>query len=254
MCGRGGACSSRSLCDRTNKCLPPRGRWHGEAVTEGACGTSRFGKTSRCARTQFVSFVSGPSGTPVPTAGDFSSAWETRYLTRANTVRPYGWLVHRRPPPFRRSAESPSAAPLTHPRLKARMPCGSRRGGDPPSLNRAPECGVANPVRARAVAPRSQTCVITHKPFGNPPKAVNRFAECIPAPKSAGCGKGASFVDFSFAGKKSRKRGEWAFHYEQSNFSSRRKEPPPPPTANQTENLPCGSHSNRDTVPLPSGA
>jgi len=28
----------------------------------------------------------------------------------------------------------------------------------------------------------------------------------------------------SFAGKKSRKRGEWAFHHEQSNFSSRRKE------------------------------
>jgi len=106
MCGRGGACSSRSLCDRTSKCLPPRGRWRGEAVTEGACGTSRFGKTSRCTRAQFVSFVSGPSRTPVPTAGDFSSAWEIRDLTRANTVRPYGWLVHRRPPSFRQSAES----------------------------------------------------------------------------------------------------------------------------------------------------
>jgi len=96
---------------------------------------------------------------------------------------------------------------------------------------RAPECGVANPVRARTVAPRAQTRVITNKPFGNPPKAVSRFAECIPAPKSAGCGKGASFErsegtlkTLSFAGKKSRKRGEWAFHYVQTNFSSGYKE------------------------------
>ena len=96
---------------------------------------------------------------------------------------------------------------------------------------RAPECGVANPVRARTVAPRSRTCVITHNPFGNPPKAVSRFAECIPASSNAGCGKGGSFErsegtlkTLSFAGKKSRKRDEWAFLYVQTNFSSRRKE------------------------------
>jgi len=31
-------------------------------------------------------------------------------------------------------------------------------------------------------------------------------------------------MTLSFAGKKSRKRGEWAFRYEQSNFNIRRKE------------------------------
>ena len=70
--------------------------------------------------------------------------------------------------PIRRK---PSCACFTRPRLKARVHGGSRRGGDPPPYGRAPECGVANPVRARTVAPRAQTRVITHKPFGNPPKA-----------------------------------------------------------------------------------
>jgi len=101
---------------------------------------------------------------------------------------------------------------------------GAIQTGTPFPFRRAPECGAANPVRARTVAPRAGTCVITHKPFGNPPKAVSRFAGCIPASSNAGCGKGGSFVDFSFAGKKSRKRDEWAFHYVQTNFSSRRKE------------------------------
>ena len=93
-------------------------------------------------------------------------------------------------------------------------------------------------------APRAQTNLTTHRPFANLAKAVSRFAECIPAPGSAGCGKGASFVDFSFAGKKSRKRDEWAFHHERSNFSIRRKETFPHSTAIQTENHPCGSNSS----------
>ena len=51
----------------------------------------------------------------------------------------------------------PSCRCFTRPRLKARVHGGSRRGGDPPPYGRAPECGAANPVRARTVAPRSQT-------------------------------------------------------------------------------------------------
>jgi len=126
--------------------------------------------------------------------------------------------------PFGNPPKAPCMIPSRIRASKRECHAGAILTAKPPTLSRAPECGVANPVRARMVAPRAQTRVITHKPFGNAPKAVSRFAGCIPASSSAGCGKGASFVDFSFAGKKSRKRGEWAFRYVQTNFSSGRKE------------------------------
>ena len=102
-------------------------------------------------------------------------------------------------------------------------------------------------------APRPLTHSSTaHKPFGNAPKAVSRFAGCIPAPQSAGCGKGASFVDFSFAGKKSRKRDEWAsaMFPQISAKGAKNSYSPPPAMFRQTpnpkstltpvQNSPCG--------------
>jgi len=131
---------------------------------------------------------------------------------------PYGWLIHRHPPPFRRSAESPSAAPLTHSRLKARMPCGSIETAEPQNPTRAPECGAANPVRARTVAPRSQTAPFTaHKPFANAAKAVVKIPSCGRAFK-----RGASTENFSFG---------------RSLFSSQEKRLENPTCTNKSGNL-----------------
>jgi len=50
---------------------------------------------------------------------------------------------------------------------------------------RAPECGVANPVRARTVAPRALSSPSTaHQPFANAAKAVVKIPSCGRASKA----------------------------------------------------------------------
>jgi len=63
--------------------------------------------------------------------------------------------------------------PLIPPQIKRKTSlAGATQTGTPFHFRRAPECGVANPVRARTVAPRSQTLFfIDRNPFGDQPKA-----------------------------------------------------------------------------------